>query len=232
MAESHKPALVIVDGGLPSLLAVWTEGVCRRPPGLAASLPAAFVWQVPGLGAAARAAVERAAEIAGVDQALDSDGLEVTGFAAPNSDGVDGPAWSYWLLQAAATAARKGLSRVVWPIQLGSAVGAGAAGQVVDRAARAGDRALLAGRLASLDAPGAGVTIETPYLDMTDSQVADLAADLDAPVAAAWWCIEGTAGNEQAEGEQWTACGRCGPCRRWANVLSEAGLLQQAAEAK
>ena len=113
------------------------------------------------------------------------------------------------LLSAAIEAASLGLSRVIWPIH------AGAAREVdTDALADVCDRALLIGQLVGLDtARAAGVTsihIETPYADLTDAQLMDLALDMDAPLHACWWCLnDGPA-----------ACTQCAGCMRWREALA------------
>ncbi|MBI1189569.1 MAG: hypothetical protein GC200_02665 [Tepidisphaera sp.] len=89
------------------------------------------------------------------------------------------------LLAACYEAMRRGCTRVLWPVSA-------AAGDSLDldRIAQAADRALLSGRLAGLDAVlhgSPGVTIETPLLDLTDRQLADLAMDMDVPIDTCWW---------------------------------------------
>jgi hypothetical protein len=83
------------------------------------------------------------------------------------------------------------------------------------------DRALLAGQLVGLDvarlgsagdgAPMAkGLRIETPYADLTDAQLMDLALDMDVPLHACWWCL-----NEDAK-----PCAHCSGCMRWREALA------------
>ncbi|MEQ8316895.1 MAG: hypothetical protein RIE77_13565 [Phycisphaerales bacterium] len=60
----------------------------------------------------------------------------------------------------------------------------------VDRLARELDRALLISRLVTLDASEHGVgvfEVQTPLMDLSDAQVAELALDLDVPIWRAWW---------------------------------------------
>ena len=71
----------------------------------------------------------------------------------------------------------------------------------LDRIAQAADRALLAGRLAGLDATlhaSPGVQVETPLLDLTDGQLADLAMDMDVPLETCWWWGGDTGHDAQA----------------------------------
>ncbi|MBY0263563.1 MAG: hypothetical protein K2Q20_14550 [Phycisphaerales bacterium] len=89
------------------------------------------------------------------------------------------------LVAASYEAIRRGCTRIIWPV-------CAAAGDSLDldRIAQAADRALLAGRLVGLDAvlhASPGLTIETPLVDLTDRQLADLAMDMDVPIEACWW---------------------------------------------
>jgi hypothetical protein len=106
------------------------------------------------------------------------------------------------LLAAVYSAARQGCGRVIWP-----ASAARGEDLDIDRIAQIADRALLVARLVAID--GAvhgepGITIETPYLDLTDRQIADLAADVAAPVEHVWWNLDGGRGAEEsAEAARW-----------------------------
>lgn len=59
------------------------------------------------------------------------------------------------------------------------------------------------------DAGASGVRIETPYADLTDAELMDLALDMDVPLNACWWCL-----NEDSE-----VCGQCSGCMRWREAL-------------
>jgi len=97
------------------------------------------------------------------------------------------------LLSAARAALGAGLDRVIWAIHLGGHDPD--AWPDLDELATRMDKALLCGRLASLEASTQiGVSIETPLIDLTDRQLADLAADLAAPIETCWWWSIGTAG--------------------------------------
>lgn len=119
------------------------------------------------------------------------------------------------LLGAAWAAVRLGISRVVWPVHR---LGDGESPSL-EAAAKAVDRALLVTRLMSLDADEHGVPsfrIETPYADLTDRQMAELAADLDAPASLCWW--------HRATGTSSTLADLAATeRRRWTALLSDAG---------
>lgn len=89
------------------------------------------------------------------------------------------------LLAAAFAAARSGVSRLIWPVT------AGVGEHVdIDRACELHDKAILISRLVALDAANhgqPGFTIETPYADLSDDRLADLALDLSTPTELCWW---------------------------------------------
>lgn len=236
------PALVISDGRLPAALAVWLEGVCRPAAARAA------VWHVPGISPAALRVAEALATRAGVTILAASAGK--TGQNPNRVDATD------VLLVAGRLALSQGLGRVVWPVlasdEPGEAGGVGAVGGLeaggrgqagpdeqvlLARTADVLDRALLVGRLLSIDAQSLSggavrsLTIETPLVDLSDVQIMDLFADSDAPLSGAMVCQGAEAVGGQAGG--WSppptagptgGCGRCPACRRWLRAMREAGL--------
>jgi hypothetical protein len=89
------------------------------------------------------------------------------------------------LLSVLLLAARLGCQRVVWPVSAGE-------GEAIDidRLSNITDRALVASKLASLCSVARvamGISLETPLVDLTDSQLAELALDADAPLDTVWW---------------------------------------------
>lgn len=176
--------LVIFDRSLGSLCAAWASGVAgasETPGRTLAWLPPAIAAD-PARESAARSLAEACrAEV-------------VTG---PAPTWPAGLAQTGLLLAAGAAALERGVGRVVWPVRLGepsggpggSAPARGAGGSPLPAVAAAFDRALLVGRLLSMDAGAlsvagvatGGLTIETPYLDLTADQLADLALDMDVP---------------------------------------------------
>ena len=178
-----------------------------------------MVWHDDQLGPARRTAVARAGEVSHVAQVMSAPGWPAkTDAHAARTPGLTDTGT---LLSAGLAALSLGLSRVVWPVHLGGHGGAESAGAEsetaihgpqIDAIADAYDRAMLAARLLSIDAARDGcgaITIETPYIDFTDTDLLDLAADLDAPLSAVWWCAR----DEDASGA--AGCGRCIECRRW-----------------
>lgn len=229
MSSYGEPALIITDGGLSGLLACFMEGVCRPAASLprgaqSATAPAqstAWFWwsRSTGPGAEAeREARETAARTAlGVCHLaelmvplVDEDPLPVD--LRPKH--ATGDRLSKMLLCAGSQAIGRGLSRMIWPIHLGGAGGAGerladhAAG--LDAIAEACDRSMAAARLLSLDAGAEGFSIQTPFVDFTDAQIADLAADVDLPIDQAF--LGSADGLGAAEH------------RRWSTALAAVGL--------
>ena len=105
------------------------------------------------------------------------------------------------LLRATFLAARLGCRRVLWP-----ASGAVGGGLDLDRIAAISDSALLVGRLVGLRSAWHGVPgirVETPFVDLTDRQMADLIEDMALPLEACWWWRSDRAG--EGERRRWTA---------------------------
>lgn len=222
-----ETTLVITDGGPASLLACWAEGVCRPAVGadsaarLAASRQGVAAWAPSSIGVPAAAAIDRFAEVCHLTRVLRT---PIAGDAGGRHADLPaklrtGLAASELLMAACIEALRHNIHRVIWPIQLG---GPNIPTDQInldelDLVADAFDRALLCARLLAIDAGPRGLLIETPYIDFTDAQLMDLAADMDAPVNLAWWCRVGQTTES-------VACGSCPECLRWSQALLEAGL--------
>lgn len=175
-ATDSVTRLVISHGDLPGLVAamIASEETVRRE-SLGRGRP--VVWSGSSLG---RTAAERQAKSLGLGVA--------TRRGAPETGGHTGEAATRLLIDAATAALRLACPIVVWPI-----VPAGPASSepaIVELIADAVNRATLASRLVSLDAPAAGipeVRIETPFVDLTDEQLADLACDVGVRFEDCWW---------------------------------------------
>lgn len=215
--QGPTPAcLIIADGSIATLVAVWREAICRpaasglAPAEVASPKPA--LWMPAGLSQSAAAANGRIAQAAGLTVVV----------AGPLPAATSGLAASLMLLAAGDEASRRGIGRVVWPVQFGDF-------DEQDRLARVGgafDRALLAARLLSVDtrqATGQSVLVHTPFAELTDAQMLDLAADMDAPVGSAWWC-------ENQSGNQSQPCGKCAACLRWLSAMKQAGIVAPVAQ--
>lgn len=190
---NQSPRTVIVsDGGLASLVAC---AVAKETAALDGRSTAGIsVLPMPGLenvSSSLRAIQEKAARIQ----------AEVFGFELwdPLSPSAHGPLGSIQLreqetlclLAAAQLAARKECDVVVWPVQCCGPLGNREdEGLDLNWIARAADKSVLVSRLVAVDADAhrkPGIRIDTPYLDVTDHQLADLAAEMELPMRACWW---------------------------------------------
>lgn len=105
------------------------------------------------------------------------------------------------LLSAGRLGAKLGVRRVVWPAHAGAAVDP--EGVDIARASRIVESALLAERLLSLEEPRAPL-IETPYADLSDLQIAELAVDMGLIPGAVWWSRRRT-DDEIRTADRWRA---------------------------
>ncbi len=128
---------------------------------------------------------------------------EMTGYPPEQSEDAQtatpGSMQTLLLLQAAACAASAGIRKIIWPIRIGGALHDFDPATDIDALATTIDRAVLAGRLATLDAGASGgldgdaeemaheMTIETPLIDFSNAQLADLAGDLSVSLDSCWW---------------------------------------------
>ena len=89
----------------------------------------------------------------------------------------------------------------------------------------AADRALLVQRigLIEMESESLDVKIDSPLLDLTDRQVAELAVDMDAPVWSCWWALPASDDLPEARPQR----------ERWGGLLQDLGaqrLLRRAAD--
>jgi 7-cyano-7-deazaguanine synthase in queuosine biosynthesis len=219
----RSAALIINSGTLSGLVACWAEGVVRQG-AAAGSDKGAFRTAAPlawfGIDdrparLRRREAVERQVQLCGLSGVLER---QLVRFEAPPAASHSAPAEALcigarttaMLVSAAIEAASLGLSRVIWPVHAGAA-------PEVDTSVLADvcDRALMVGQLVGqdlmrvADAGVLGIRIETPYADLTDAELMDLALDMDVPLGACWWCL-----NEDKD-----MCGQCSGCMRWREAL-------------
>lgn len=123
--------------------------------------------------------------------------------AEPSEGSQAFPELSQLLLAATRLAARHGCDAVLFPVRAADLERE----VTVAGVAREVDRAVLVGRLASLDGEGlAACTVITPLVDLDDEQLLDLARDLSVPSDACWWS---GVGDEPAAAEA---------ARRWQGV--------------
>lgn len=206
MFDRPECVLVMADGDLPSVLAAATarESMLSRT----ASAGAPALWPAYDPADDRRAnAVAKLAAATGLSlmlrRALSVGPSEI--WTSP----------SRVLMDACTDAAAESRTEILWPAQFAAARRSGPHQPPVDLdlVTRAVDRALLVTRLMSLDAGVHGLPalhIETPYVDLTDRQIADLVVDVGAPVPCCWWW-------DGSDDEALAARAR------WAPHLSEAG---------
>lgn len=200
MSTRTPRAVIVSDGGLASLIAAAIEhergGDAPPKPGQPMPAPGA-VWAVPpasadGADEAYTAAAKAQAAAYGLDTLGEAELPSVERVAAKL--GLAGQRDTLTLIRAGYLAAMKGCGRVVWPIRVEPGRTTDDR-ETLDRTAAVLDRALLVGRLISIDLRDprwahAGipeVTIETPFVDLTDAQLVDLAIDLDIDSGLCWW---------------------------------------------
>lgn len=184
-------AIIIFDGSDASLIAAWIdscERVRSRPVTANSIEPAGrlvlFVSVTADLfltGAAGNTAQalcdERASRCRELCEAeiIHDPGESVQG------DLPSGVRETRLLLRAGMAALQKGCGRVVWPV-----VAPDRDARTLDRISEVTDRAMLVGRLLSLDAEAQGlpgIVIETPFADLEAWQVRDLGRDVDTPLS-------------------------------------------------
>lgn len=186
----NEPCLLITDAGLGSL--VLSAMAAEQPNKDATRLyPAWWTSQddmdirIPAIDRA----IEMQADLLSLQLIRDRAGYPEE--AGPRSNPASlGTHQTRMLLDAATVAIELGLKRVIWPIRAAEPSDDSNEVANLDTIATAIDRALLAARLATLDAQehgGVEVIIETPIVDLTNHELSDLAADLNVPINACWW---------------------------------------------
>lgn len=177
MATPGPSAILISDGGLPAVVAaaIEAERTLSGGGGAAAIMP----WPGrPELAQSQFAAVRSQARFHRLEL------VETPRLCAPDIDASDGLLDTLALLAGLEAARTSGAARVVWPVQFHA--DDNTLTDQLDRIGAAIDRALLVARLDLLDR-GEEIAIETPLVDLTDRQLADLVVDLDAPAYLCWW---------------------------------------------
>jgi hypothetical protein len=186
----NEPCLLITDAGLGSL--VLTAMAAEQPSKEATRLyPAWWTSQddmdirIPAIDRA----IEMQADLLSLQLIRDRAGYPEE--AGPRSNPASlGTHQTRMLLDAATLAIELGIKRVIWPIRVADPSHTSDEAADLDHIATAIDRALLAARLATLDAQehgGIEVIIETPIVDLTNHELSDLAADLNVPINSCWW---------------------------------------------
>ena len=184
--HSWRRTLILTDGGLASLVASAHAREAATLAGISPdALPSnvvlhAFVPQ-PEAVLLQRKAAAMQAEVLGLGWC----GNESRGLALPAPQADEHERECIELFGAALLAARLGCERVIW------AASAGTSDSVdIDRLATINDRALVAARFASVTSQAAtamGIVIDTPFAELSDEQLADLALDAGVPLQTCWW---------------------------------------------
>lgn len=193
---STERCLILSDGGLESAVvaAIAAEQTTRADTEPPLVMPA--WWGAPAdldlLLPSIDRAVARQAELFGL--AMLTDQTAYPPEMSEEHSANEGSQQSQMLLQSAAYASELGIRRLIWPARIGTASFDFDPARDLDRLASTIDRSVLIGRLATLDAGVAGndeelreVVIETPVVDFTNAQLADLAGDLSVPLDGCWW---------------------------------------------
>lgn len=188
--EFRGRVTILSDGGLESLAACAAARESILASGQANS-PKPVVWPTtnPGVTALARhRAIERQAAIFDLELAPAGAVAATKERSSPAGLVGSGELQTRDLIAASFGSLRLGSASLVWPARAASGDDV-----ALDNAARIADRALLVSRLVAMDAMdhGApGFVIETPYVDLTDRQIADLVLDMDLPIQLCWWWSE------------------------------------------
>lgn len=207
---------MVGDGGLSSILACSAAAdaalLAEPDPEKRRQIrPVLWVSPVPGPTATARRWVSRRqAEL------FDFELVEEPEPAQPAPGASTHAEWPWDtlnLVKASVAAVGRGCGSVVWPVHSSQPQSPD-----LDEVSRAVDRALLVGRLIALDADlhhGPGFHIETPMVDLSDRQIADLVLDMDLPVGLCWWwhAEMGRDGTAEFRREH----------ERWVTVLRDVG---------
>lgn len=202
-------AIVLCDGSLSGLVALAIEA--ER----ADSAP--LVLAGDPTGAITGPEVERAHAAVRAQAAIFDASVVEGAFVLGGPGGAD---QSRALLAAAHVASAAGRRRLVWGVQFPFA----GSEPDLDLVAGTVDRCLLVSRLASLDLWGDAsarvpeVRIETPLVDLSDEQLADLATDLRVPWQTLWWL---KAQGARADAER----------ARWEAICEDLGLVSSASAA-
>ncbi|NRA58818.1 MAG: hypothetical protein HRU13_11955 [Phycisphaerales bacterium] len=180
---NSKRSLVLCDGDLPSMVAL---SLTQDAVGGMADVD---VLSAPIVPAASDAVSTRIREYADAQAAECSDFPAVAPAAL-----TSGARRNRYLTEAAQQATSGGYAALVCPWLADGfdpdAIRDCNAPPTVESLSRELDRTLLVSRLVTLDASEHGVSVfevQTPLMDLSDAQVAEMALDLDVPIWRAWW---------------------------------------------
>lgn len=231
--DRSERTLIIGDGGLASLLAC---AVAREAAVLTGLANPGVLWSGPARPEEAPQRSEAA------ERQAAAYGLQLVVHTAPNSlfGASPAPFTGLWddrlLIEVASAAIEHGCDKVIWPVHHGGPGDSAGLGHDLDAISAAVDRALLITRLVGIDAgqhARPAFRVETPYVDFTDRQLADLALDLDVPVETCWWWRrEFLARDPQVAAAPSAALDRdWAQWRRWWPVLKSVGWTPEPAGA-
>lgn len=222
-------AIIITDGGLPALVAAAIEaeraiaggggGVGNGGEVSGGAGSGGVVSLMPWPSHPMLAPVQAAA-VTSLARFFRFDHTETPDLRLGGIEATTGLLETLSLLAGVEVARAVGCDRLIWPVQFHADESSLPAH--LDRIAAAVDRALLVSRLGLLDGDDTveEITIETPLVDLTDRQIADLAVDLDAPAYLCWWW------RQQGEPEAERVAS--GERRAWLAALGAAGWVQTA----
>ncbi len=203
MPGEHERICIIHDGGLPALVAC-----------LMADDPESVVAWCPPIGSAwgegeitplHRRASEQQADLLGLGRVCFASERPLTSLL-PAAPALEHTAL---MLAAASEAVGERCTRLIWPVQCGDDLRAMSA--VAEKASLI--NRLLEIELHTIAGGSTELTIETPFADLSKTQVAELALDLDAPAHVCWWRLPSAAGIEIARQAS----------TEWDNALRAAG---------
>lgn len=207
---TQEQCVIISDSGVESLLACAMASEQQQLSANPASIILPAWWEctqeIDLMISAVDPAIVRQAGVYGLDifpnQSVyppdDTQSLEESSIGAIQSR---------MLLHAAQIALDAGIRRVVWPIRVMRPESTETISHLIDQIGVAIDRAILASRLASLDTTDTSaveVVIETPFVDLSNDQMLDLAADLAVPLETCWWQGGRTLPNAQERLSYWS----------------------------
>jgi len=233
--STNPRALVLCDGDIPGFHAAWAarERATANGPGSAMPLLVAFTSNPTGSVSESGSSGGEGGAGVGVEAlehavTMQARALGLTAIASihargTNAEDLAGHRECIALTKACYAAAMLGCDRVIWPAH--ACVGESLD---LDRIAQIADRSVLVARLVALDALAhrmPGIRIETPYVDLTDAQMADLFIDAELSASACWWWGGSESGEADKVGRRGQASSIAGQRaqQRWFDVLEPLG---------
>ena len=205
--DTKGRVLILTDGGLPGLIAaLYAREACamgaggKTPEQLAAWLRESVLLLPFGLSAQSKLPQSRAVATQAGTLGLGLLGEEIKPLLTVAAHADDDEREGMELLGVLLLAARLQCTRVVWPVHAG-----GHDAVDIDRLSQIADRGLVASKFASICSSAStavGLHVDTPFADLTDRQLADMAIDIDAPVDACWWWKATDKASDKSSEEQ------------------------------